>query len=124
MRELTWDGFRNARDLGGIPTPLAAGGTTLHGRVARGPRREFLTEAGWRDAEAWGLRSVVDLRCEHELGARESDPVSQPLRELAVTLTPTEDQEDPEFREVCFPILDSPEYWQHNGLFTSEGVVG
>lgn len=27
---------------------------------------------------------------------------------------PTEDQDDPEFREVCFPILDSPEYWHHN----------
>ncbi len=27
---------------------------------------------------------------------------------------PTEDQDDPEFREVCFPILDSPAYWRHN----------
>lgn len=114
MRELTWDGFRNARDLGGLSTPLAIGGRTLHGRIARGPRRESLTEVGWRDAAEWGLRSIVDLRCAYEAGARESDPAAQPSLELSITLAPTEDQEDPEFREVCFPILDSPEYWKHN----------
>lgn len=27
---------------------------------------------------------------------------------------PTEDHENAEFRDVCFPILDSPEYWRHN----------
>ncbi len=27
---------------------------------------------------------------------------------------PTEDHDNDEFRRVCFPILDSPEYWQHN----------
>lgn len=97
-----------------MSTSLAAGGKTRHGRIARGPRRESLTEVGWRDAVEWGLRSIVDLRCAYEVGARESDPAAQPLRELSITLTPTEDQDDPEFREVCFPILDSPEYWQHN----------
>lgn len=29
-------------------------------------------------------------------------------------MAPTEDQTHPEFRAVCLPILDSPEYWQHN----------
>ena len=33
---------------------------------------------------------------------------------LPATLAPTEDQADPEFRAVCMPILDSPEYWRHN----------
>ena len=27
---------------------------------------------------------------------------------------PTEDHENDEFRQTCFPILDSPEYWPHN----------
>ena len=33
---------------------------------------------------------------------------------VSVVHAPTEDQDNPEFREVCFPILDSPEYWHHN----------
>jgi protein-tyrosine phosphatase len=31
-----------------------------------------------------------------------------------VVSAPTEDHENQEFRQVCFPILDSPEYWPHN----------
>ncbi|WP_285028534.1 tyrosine-protein phosphatase [Plantibacter sp. ME-Dv--P-122b] len=62
MRELDWDGLRNLRDLGGLPTPRSSTGLTARGRVARGPRRELLTAAGWDAATRWGLRSVVDLR--------------------------------------------------------------
>jgi len=116
MRQLAWDGYRNARDLGGLPTPLSETGETLFGRVARGPRREMLTDAGWSDARSWGLSAVVDLRCEHEVGSRDGDPVVNPssFAGVLVTNAPTEDQDDPELREVCFPILDSPEYWRHN----------
>ncbi|MBF4583203.1 tyrosine-protein phosphatase [Curtobacterium sp. VKM Ac-2865] len=116
MRDLVWDGYLNARDLGGLPTPLSATGATRFGRVARGPRRELLTEAGWRDARGWGLAAVVDLRCADEIGVRDGDPVvSLETREaVPVVSAPTEDQDDPEFRETCFPILDSPEYWRHN----------
>jgi hypothetical protein len=84
------------------------------GRIARGPRRELLTAAGWNAATRWGLHSVVDLRSADETGARSSDPDAQPPFGLAITLAPTEDQTHAEFREVCLPILDSPEYWQHN----------
>lgn len=114
MSELAWDGIRNARDLGGLRTPLAPNGVTSLGRVARGPRRELLTDVGWRDAVSWGLRSVVDLRCAYEVGARATDPTAETPTEISISLTPTEDQDDPEFREVCLPILDSPEYWKHN----------
>lgn len=114
MRALAWDSTRNVRDLGGLPTPMATTGATSRGRVARGPRRELLTVTGWKDASDWGLRSIVDLRCDHEVGPRESDPVAAPPPGVSIALVPTEDQNDPEFREVCFPILDSPEYWQHN----------
>jgi protein-tyrosine phosphatase len=116
VRNLVWDGYLNARDLGGLPTPLSATGTTIFGRVARGPRRELLTEEGWRDARRWGLAAVVDLRCAYEIGVREGDPevASEAMTNMSVMNAPTEDQENPEFREVCFPILDSPEYWRHN----------
>lgn len=114
MRTLDWDGLRNVRDLGGLPSPAAKSGLTAVGRIARGPQREWLTAAGWDAAHAWGLRSIVDLRIAEEVGRRTTDPDATPPAHVTVTLTPTEDQDDPEFQEFCVPILDSPEYWQHN----------
>ena len=113
MRTLDWDGYLNCRDLGGLATPS---GSTQPGRVARGPRRELLTTTGWTQARAWGLHTVIDLRCADEIGARDGDPIPDmgDLDEIDVVLSPTEDHANPEFREVCFPILDSPEYWPHN----------
>lgn len=116
MRRLDWHGYRNARDLGGLPTPLSPTGATIPARVARGPRRELLTDEGWQDARRWGLATVVDLRCEYEIGARDGDPhvASGATAGVTVVRAPTEDQEDAEFQATCFPILDSPEYWRHN----------
>ncbi|CAN5495691.1 hypothetical protein BH10ACT6_BH10ACT6_06420 [soil metagenome] len=104
-----WDGYLNARDLGGLPTPLSATGTTIFGRVARGPRRGLLTEEGWREAHSWGLAAIVDLRA---------------TATISVVNAPTEDHEYPEFREVCFPILDSPEYWRHHWRILPDLVLG
>ncbi len=116
VRELDWDGLPNVRDLGGLPTPLSPSGRTLPARVARGPRRELLTGAGWAAARAWGLRTVVDLRCADEAGRRPGDPHLPPgaTDSIAVLPAPTEDHTDAEFRAVCFPILDSPAYWREN----------
>jgi hypothetical protein len=76
----------------------------------------MLTDAGWSAANEWGISAVVDLRCEYEIGYREGDPVVDPssFASILVTNAPTEDQDDPKFRDVCLPILDSPEYWRHN----------
>jgi protein-tyrosine phosphatase len=115
MRELPWDGYVNARDLGGLPTSLSTTGYTISGRIARGPRRERLTAAGWADANAWGLSSIIDLRCAHEIGRRDGDPETTTVSMApSIVHAPTEDHTNPEFRATCFPILDSPEYWQHN----------
>jgi protein-tyrosine phosphatase len=114
MRELTWDGGRNLRDLGGLPTPLSPTKTTMWRRVARGPRREVLTQRGWADAATWGLTSIIDLRNADEVGRRAGDPDSTPPVGVPVRLVPTEDQSNADFRATCLPILDSPEYWLHN----------
>lgn len=124
MRHLDWDGQRNIRDLGGLPTPLSPTGKTLMSRVARGPRRELLTSAGWASAKRWGLRSVVDLRNADEVGPRRFDPAASPPETVKITLAPTEDPAQPEFRAICLPILDSPEYWQHNVRLLPELVRG
>lgn len=116
MRDLDWDGVPNVRDLGGLPTSWSPTGVTTVGRVARGPRRELMSERAWVAARRWGLRSVVDLRCAREVGRREEDP---PLHAgatdgVVVRSAPTEDHEDAEFRAVCFPVLDSPVYWRES----------
>lgn len=112
MRDLHWGNVPNLRDLGGLPTN--DGGATVFGRVARGPRRELLDATGWKAARAWGLRTVVDLRCTYETGPREGDPAAGTPPEMTIVPSPLEDHDDAEFRRVCFPIIDSPTYWQHN----------
>ena len=126
MRDLPWDGYPNARDLGGLPTSASRSGATIFGRVARGPRRELLTETGWQDARRWGLATIVDLRCANEIGVREGDPDVEFASTMSVSVVnaPTEDQDDPEFRAACFPILDSPEYWRHNWRILPDLVLG
>jgi len=85
-----------------------------------------LTADGWRDARRWGVSAVVDLRCAYEIGARDGDPdvPADAITLLSVVNAPTEDQENAEFREVCFPILDSPEYWRHNWRILPDLVLG
>src|SRR5919199_3968254 len=63
-RELSWEGCLNVRDLGGHPT--SDGGVTAYGAVVRADSLRSLTEAGWRAAVAYGIRTVVDLRGDHE----------------------------------------------------------
>jgi protein-tyrosine phosphatase len=126
MRELKWDGYFNARDLGGLPTAMSPTGSTIFGRIARGPRRELITEGGWIHAQRWGLQTVVDLRCAYEIGRHDADPEVQAgaISRVTIVNTPTEDHENSEFREVCFPILDSPAYWEHSWRILPELVRG
>ena len=64
-RTIRWDGFHNARDLGGLPT--AGGGVTRYGRLIRSADPRFITAAGWAAAQAAGVRLVIDLRNPEEV---------------------------------------------------------
>ena len=68
-RDLVWDGCLNVRDLGGLPT--RDGGETRSGAVVRSDSVRQLSEAGWRALVDHGVRTVVDLRGDHE---RADDP--------------------------------------------------
>jgi len=68
-RDLAWEGCLNVRDLGGHRTE--DGGETRYGAVVRADSVRQLTDAGWRAAADYGIRTVVDLRGDHE---REDDP--------------------------------------------------
>lgn len=59
-RKLHWDGFYNARDLGGLP--LATGGETKYKAYARSADLRFATPEGLDAAYRDGFRTVVDLR--------------------------------------------------------------
>lgn len=64
-RRIAWDGFVNARDLGGLST--THGGATRHGVFVRSGTLRNVTEAGWQEAYAAGCRTVIDLRNDDEV---------------------------------------------------------
>src|SRR4051794_41804862 len=65
-RHLPWDGCANVRDLGGLP---AAGGRTVRrGAIVRADALDRLSPEGWAALEAHGVRAVIDLRNDDELG--------------------------------------------------------
>jgi protein-tyrosine phosphatase len=64
-REVTWEGFFNARDLGGLPTRDRR--VTRRGALIRSADLRFVTRAGWRSAYDAGVRTVIDLRNDDEV---------------------------------------------------------
>ena len=71
-RDLTWDGCLNVRELGGLP--IEDGGETRFGAVVRADSIHQLSEGGWRALVNHGIRTVIDLRGDHE---REDDPPAE-----------------------------------------------
>ncbi|SEF28806.1 Protein tyrosine/serine phosphatase [Amycolatopsis pretoriensis] len=64
-RAVAWEGFHNTRDLGDLPT--RSGGTTRRGAFFRAADLRFVTETGWAQARAAGVRTVIDLRNADEI---------------------------------------------------------
>ncbi|BCW72609.1 protein-tyrosine-phosphatase [Arthrobacter sp. NicSoilB8] len=109
---MAWDGAVNAWHVAGS--------------VFRMGRREWLTEAGWRQVYDGGIRTVVDLRNEAEIRRRETDP---PVTEAAlagfdVVLAPTEDPANSEFRELCVPYLNDPASYADNARLFPHLLAG
>lgn len=65
-RWLDWEGCVNVRDLGGLPT--GDGSRTAWRQLVRGETVQHLTAAGWATLEAYGVRTVIDLRNDDEIG--------------------------------------------------------
>jgi hypothetical protein len=64
-RDVAWEGFFNARDLGGLLT--RHGGVTRDRALIRSADPRFVTRAGWRQAYQAGVRTIVDLRNNDEI---------------------------------------------------------
>lgn len=62
---MTWEGFFNTRDLGGLPT--RSDHTTCYGAFFRAADPRFVTDVGWSQARESGVRTIVDLRNADEI---------------------------------------------------------
>ena len=102
-RSLSWDGCLNVRDLGGLP--IAGGGETMRGRVARAEAPDFLSPRGWSELHAHGVRTLVDLRCPTEGEYAPPDGV----RRECVPLFRTD---DPELDRRVSVVGDSGEFYR------------
>jgi protein-tyrosine phosphatase len=106
-RHLDWASLRNARDLGGLPT--ADGGRIRRGALVRADSLARLTADGWAALEAHGVRTVIDLRNDDELG--EDDAPRPPS--VATIHFPLDGMEDTEFWEQWMhrPEFGTPHYY-------------
>ena len=89
-RHLDWEGAFNVRDLGGLRT--ADGRTTRFGAVVRGDSPSRLTEAGWEALLQHGIRTIIDLRNDDELGP-DSAPRPAEVNTVRVPLDGNKDRE-------------------------------
>jgi protein-tyrosine phosphatase len=93
-RDLVWDGCLNVRDLGGLPT--LDGAETRYGGVVRADSVSLLSEEGWRALVDYGIRTVLDLRGDHE---REDDPPAD--LPVEVVNVPFMEASDAEWDEIA-----------------------
>jgi protein-tyrosine phosphatase len=108
---VNWDGAVNA--------------WRISGGVFRMGRREWVTEAGWKQAYDDGVRTVIDLRNAVERGRRNTDPEvgAGALARFDVVHAPTEDPDDPEFKAVCSPYLNDPSCYADNARLFPEKLA-
>jgi hypothetical protein len=106
-RHLDWEGCFNARDLGGLRT--TDGASTRWGAAVRADALAGLTASGWAALVAHGVRTVVDLRNDDELG---DDAASRP-GEVTTIHAPLDGKEDREFWDAwdCGPQFGTPLYY-------------
>jgi protein-tyrosine phosphatase len=92
-RDLIWDGCLNVRELGGLPT--ADGGETRRGAIVRADSVRQLSDEGWRALVDHGVRTVLDLRGDHE---REDDPPAE--LPVEVVHVPFMEASEAEWKEI------------------------
>ena len=107
-RNLNWRGTCNCRDLGGLAT--VDGRLTRRGAIVRSDSLARLEAEGWQELEAYGIRTVVDLRNEGEIG---EDVATRPGSIETVNI-PLDVTEDREFWDVWEkgPLFATPLYYR------------
>ncbi len=117
-RAVEWEGFFNARDLGGLP--VRTGGMTKPGRVFRSATLRFVTDQGWQAAWTAGIRTIVDLRNDDEVHPRDAAPLpgSALFKDVEMVSHPPAEMDRV---RVQLDDVDDTRLWQ---LIRSEGLDG
>ncbi|PNI07251.1 protein tyrosine phosphatase [Arthrobacter sp. AFG7.2] len=107
-----WDGAVNAWHVAGD--------------VYRMGRREWVTEAGWRQMYDDGVRTVIDLRNPAEARRRDTDPVvgGAAWSGMVLVSAPTEEPGDPRFTALTGPYLNDPAHYSENARLFPDKLVG
>ncbi|GAA0973094.1 tyrosine-protein phosphatase [Nocardiopsis tropica] len=121
-RRITWEGFHNARDLGGLPT--RHGRATSRGAFFRSADLRFVTSDGWNAAYAAGVRTVVDLRNEDEI---RPVPGEGPTGIAgSATLPPAESEVRPPPGTTCSEVpldgVEDVEFWERADIRRLNGT--
>ncbi|QXV57156.1 tyrosine-protein phosphatase [Amycolatopsis sp. TNS106] len=119
-RAVSWEGFFNTRDLGGLPT--RSGATTGYGAFFRAADLRFVTEAGWAQARESGVRTVIDLRNADEIRPAETPFTAQAgSAQFAATPEGATTPAGIDRLEVPLDDIEDIEFWQH---VNREGLNG
>jgi protein-tyrosine phosphatase len=103
-RVTRWEGFHNARDLGGLPT--VNGSPTRYGRLIRSADTRFVTAAGWEAARSAGVRVVVDLRNPDEVEPSSLPPATLGAGTFAISPAPVTAARPAEIQTLLIPVDD------------------
>ena len=115
-RDLVWDGCLNVRDLGGLPT--ADGGETRFGAIVRADSVSQLSDDGWRELLDYGVRTVIDLRGDHE---REEDPPADVP--IEVVHVPFMEASEEEWEEIAGELDAANEATPDDAIATREAYL-
>ncbi|WP_067603726.1 tyrosine-protein phosphatase [Nocardiopsis listeri] len=111
-RHITWEGFFNTRDLGGLPT--RHGRTTRHGAFIRSADLRFVTAKGWQAAHDANVRTVVDLRNPDEIRPTQDQGPTSQSGSAAFPAVTTQTPLPPETRRLEVPLdhVQDVEFWK------------
>lgn len=106
-----WEGAVNARQV--------------LGKIYRMGRSEWLTDTGWAQAYADGVRTVIDLRNPEERKRRHTDPQVDDAAKAGITIvnSPTEEPGHPEFEALAVPYMNHPRMYPENLAFFPERIA-
>lgn len=110
-RDRNWDGFYNARDLGGLPR--RGGGETAFGGYVRSADLRYATPQGLTQMQDAGFSTVVDLRNDFETRLQPRSPEDEQANAHRVPPAP-----EPEMPAGVFTVrvpMDDPskhEFWE------------
>lgn len=119
-RTIGWEGFYNARDLGGMPT--TDGGTTRSGQLVRSADLRYATEDGLLRMRDHGIGTVLDLRNGFETRTEPKSPEEAQANAHRVPPTP-----EPPMPEGVFGVrvpLDDTEDVEFWARMREEGRLG